>query len=231
MNSSKTTYLVLFSVFAVSLLTAGFSPAADTIRAFLGFPALAAVGGMFLTLYRDDKAHKRSLEIQSRHQDFDFGAASHMANVAFDRHVAFSEAYLERLMQGLGTIMTVSPGVEIAALGSDLADIRRKHLAWVASDTDLLLTGFEHLLKKTGTLAHVLESIEVGDTRSQLVEEMFAGLITLHDTSTPADDPARGLASARIIGNLRTLLGIDELTMLRKQILRAASSRLTIPPS
>lgn len=226
MSRSDKSYFVLFVFFASSLFATSLSPVADIVKIFLSLPGLAAVGGTVFQLYRDSKAHERSLDIQARHQDFDLGVASHMANVAFDRHVAFCEAYLGRLMLGLSEIMTASPGVGIAALGSDLADIRRAHLAWVASDTDLLLSAFEQLLRKTGTLAHVLKSIEVSDTRTKLVEEMFSGLTTLQDTSEPADDPARGLASARIIGNLRKLLGIEELTTLRKDILSVAIDRI-----
>lgn len=57
-------------------------------------PWCGAIVTVLYQLLRDQAAHARALELQERQQLFNLGVASHMANVAFDKHIHFSEQYI-----------------------------------------------------------------------------------------------------------------------------------------
>lgn len=84
-------YLVIVALFATSFAAAAFLPFNDVSRIVAAFPAVGAVFVAVFQVFRDQLAHDREVSLQTTQNSFAIGATSHMANVAFDKHVAFSE--------------------------------------------------------------------------------------------------------------------------------------------
>ena len=98
-------YGIFFLVYIASFASLYVLPASDLIKGFMAFPGSVALLGVLYQLWRDDRAHERELELQSKQQDFALGTASHMATVAYDKHVAFGEEYMERVQSGFQQLM------------------------------------------------------------------------------------------------------------------------------
>jgi hypothetical protein len=123
MRQSWKVYVVAMIVLVVSFVAAWTLPTTKILRGIIGLPG---VGALFATLYqivRDQAAHERAIELQEKQQLFNVGVASHMANVAFDKHVQFSEQYITRMQQGLTDLFQTGPPGESLKFCSDLIDI------------------------------------------------------------------------------------------------------------
>jgi hypothetical protein len=59
-----------------------------------GLPAIAALFAALFQLSRDSIAFDRSVRLEEAKNRFTVGATSHMAIVAFDKHVQFCEEYV-----------------------------------------------------------------------------------------------------------------------------------------
>ncbi len=117
-------YIVAALVFIVSFATAWTLPTTDLLRGLLGLPGVAALFAALYQIIRDEAAHARMLDLQERQHLFNLGVTSHMANVAFDRHVGFTEQYISRMQQGLTQLFQTGPPGDSLKLCIDLADIR-----------------------------------------------------------------------------------------------------------
>ncbi len=72
--------------------------------------AIAAPAAVGLTKFLSDRSIERQKARQSRElletqNVFSVGATSHMATVAFDKHVGFCEEYLEEVYKALSTLI------------------------------------------------------------------------------------------------------------------------------
>ena len=54
---------------------------------------------------------------------------SHMANIAFNRHVDFCEQYIARMQKGLSDMFITGPTMDAIVIASELSDIRLKYRA------------------------------------------------------------------------------------------------------
>ncbi len=100
MRHSWRVYLVAAIVLVVSFVAAWTLPASEILRGIVGLPGVAALFATLYQILRDQAAHERVIELQERQELFNLGVASHMANVAFDRHVQFSERYTTKMLPG-----------------------------------------------------------------------------------------------------------------------------------
>src|SRR5205814_5673315 len=107
-----TFYLLLALVFVVFGAAATIPAVGDLTRAVTALPAAAAVIAAIFQLVRDQAAHDRAIALQAAQNSFAVGATSHMAGVAFDRYVAFSEEYVRELFSTLNTLFRKGPTEE-----------------------------------------------------------------------------------------------------------------------
>lgn len=84
------------AVLLVSFIAAWLLPVAELFKGFAAVPGVGALLNVLFQLWKDERAHERAVELLHRQQDFALATASHMANVAYDKHVMFCEAYVER---------------------------------------------------------------------------------------------------------------------------------------
>ena len=134
---SRTTITSLIVVFVAS---AGFvlcAPVRETIRNLAALPAIGALVSALFVLLREHLAHDRALLLHQLQASTSIGTTSHMANVAFDKHVEFSEEYLKAAIEVLGTLVRRGPTEEAVALAQRLYVIRRKWALMDHSRTEL----------------------------------------------------------------------------------------------
>lgn len=217
MTYSWPIYVVLATVFVLSLGIALLLPSLDILRWISGAPAIVALIGAILQIFRDHAQYERTLAVQRDQQHFVLGVTSHMANVAFDKHVEFCGKYIAKMQETLTTLFREGPTNECSALAIKLADIRLSFRTWLTSEIQEKILPFEHALTKIAVQHMTLESRPVGEHRSQTVEEMYnyftdvLGLGRIEGRGK-ADE---SIAASRIMDHLQDVLGVKQLVRLR----------------
>lgn len=213
-------------VFVASCLAAWLLPVAAIFKGIASIPGVTALLVFLGRLWRDERIHERAVELQIKQQDFVLGTASHMAAVAYDKHVVFCEEYIQRVQQGLQELMRNGATKEAMNIGSDLVRIRIKHSAWLTAEIEKSLQPFEMALINIGANEHLLESLPVGDRRNQVVEEVyrFFGLVLGHEK--PVKEEEANMTIKTIIEKIRNILGINTLTALRQKAAELALERI-----
>jgi hypothetical protein len=112
------------AVLLASFAAAWLLPVAELFKGFAAVPGVGALLNVLFQLWKDERAHERTVELLHRQQDFALATASHMADVAYDKHVAFCEAYVDRTNRGLIELMISGPSKEVLSLAGDLHKIR-----------------------------------------------------------------------------------------------------------
>ncbi|MDA2924639.1 hypothetical protein MYX65_08295, partial [Acidobacteria bacterium AH-259-L09] len=211
------TYVTLGVVFVASLAAAALLPFGDTIRALSGIPAIGALFFALFQILRDQTAYEKSLALQEAQNAFSIGATSHMANVAFDRHVAFCEKYVEEMFRTLSTLFSEGPTEKALRHSDSLYRIQQKYAIWLTPDLEADLDRFESALRQIGASAHVAQYFPGDKGHIERVKKMysvFAEVVGLEEWEGEAVTEERAVKT--LIGKLRNVLGIEELTFLRE---------------
>jgi len=226
MRGSWQVYTVAGVVLTLSFVAAWTLPTTEFLHEIMTLPG---VGALFMALYqivRDQAARERALELQVKQQLFNLSVASHMATVAFDKHVQFSEQYLVRMQQGLTELFQNGPTKESLKFCGDLADIRRAFMAWITKDLKDKITPFEEALYKIGASSIILNGLPVGEARDREVEQMyqiFSEVLTLPKEEGSVNER---VAPDRILSHLQHLLGVEQLSRLRAAVIDQAIDAL-----
>jgi len=226
MTYSWPVYIVLTIVATVSFGTALFLPTADILRWISGVPALVALIGVVLQIFRDRAQFEKTLALQRDQQHFILGVTSHMANVAFDRHVEFCEQYISHMQKVLPELLREGPTEKCLIWQSELADIRLKYRTWLTSEIQDKILPFEAAFTRIGGSHMRLEDLDVGEKRTQVVREMhdtFADVLGLSSLRGNSDDD---VAARRIMDHLQDLLGVKQLVRLRIKLVDEAVKTL-----
>lgn len=213
--NSRTIYLLLALVFVISVAVATIPSVGDLTRAVTALPAAAAVIAALFQLLRDQVAHDRAIAFQSEQNSFAVGATSHMASVAFDKHVEFSEEYVAEMFSTLSTLFQAGPTKEVLPHSAKLYQIRQRWAIWITPAVETELEKFETALRKIGADAHFVE--DLADPTPEVIREMYllfaevTGMAEWDNKPVTADR-----AIATVIQRLRHVLGIEELIELRQ---------------
>lgn len=212
-------YIISIAVLIVSGLLTYSLPIAEI---FKGFTIIPGVGALCLSLYKSWKDE----QLQNKQQDFILGTASHMAEVAYNKHVEFCEAYLKRVEKGRHELLSQGPSKSTIDFGRELVDIRQANSPWLTKEIEDSLKPFEQALIKIGAKNKLLESIPVGKQRSNIVGEVYKafGLVLGHDE--PLNEEEASICIDKVIEHIREVLGINILTKLRLKATDLAFKRL-----
>jgi len=148
-----------------------------------------------------------------------------MANVAFDKHVQFSEQYISRMQQGLTELFQTGSAGGSLKFCSDLIDVRLSFRAWITEDVEAKVMPFEDALRKIGARNIVLEALPPGEERTRVVDEMyqvFSGVLELKREGQVDEE----IAPRKIMSHLQELLGVQQLSRLRRAVVQAAIDAL-----
>ena len=221
-------YSIISVVTVVSLLAAFFLPIPEWAKGIVSLPAAAGLAGVLFQIFRDRVAHERAVDLQRKEQMFNLGIASHMANVAFDKHIEFCELYIQQMQAGLSDLVARGPTTEVLKFCSKLGGARFQYRAWITSEVWTRLLLFEAALRKLGASASVFEHSQVNESRSQAADRMdklFQDILALKE-GTELD---KELAASRVIRYLQDFLGIEELSRLRVSVLAEVSRSVGQP--
>ena len=234
MNLGRVHYLLLGLVFIASMVAAFAIQASEILKGLLAAPG---IGSLFWTLFqivRDQSAFARTSHLQSDQQIFALGANSHMAELAFDKHVAFCERYMSELHEVIGGLFREGTSPSASDSAMSLASIRREFAAWIPKSMSLKLEPFEKAIWEIGTDAHLVESLGSSDhaTRSKAIERSHAKLVNVIGLKGYEDHPEHdpSIAAESVKEQVRSILGIDELTRVREFIIRRSVAFMDANP-
>lgn len=143
-----------------------------------------------------------------------------MANVAFDKHVAFCEEYVSEMYATIQTLFREGPSKDALAHASNLYQIQQKHATWLTPQIEKKLEPFESALRRIGASATLYNADPGHANASGRVDEMYD---IFSDVLSIAKDPDKPInpevAVSTILSRLREVLGIEQLTALRHALL------------
>jgi hypothetical protein len=190
-------------------------------------PSVVALFGALFQLARDNLAHERTLRLEAAKNSFTVGATSHMASVAFDKHVEFCEEYVAATFEGLATLFTKGPTPDALKHAEQLLGIRRKNALWLTPELESELERFEAALRDVGADAWLVREAPDMQNRADVVRKMYATFAKVVGLSRwEGEEITDDLALATIVNKLRRVLGIDELTHLRSELIQRAMENL-----
>ena len=217
-------YIVACLVFIASAWTTSSTSIDNFSKAVFAVPGASALLSIVFKFWKDERAHERQTDLQSRQQDFAFLPASHMASVAYDKHVRFCEEYLEAVNKAVFELWRDGPNEKALQNAYSLRDIRDRHTAWLTRDIEEKLFPIEEALRKIGAGSHVLAHVAWESQRSQIVNDVYGAFGRI--TESGKENQGSAAAVTSITDSLRELLGIKELTELRTEVTKFARARL-----
>jgi len=227
--NTKNTYIAWVSVFGASLVAVGvfhFFPV-NVVGDLAGVPAIIALFGALFQLSRDRIAFERSTRLEEEKNRFTVGAMSHMANVAFDKHVAFCEEYTAAANHAMLTLFRKGPHQDALVEAGLLADVRIKWDVWLDPGVVAELGKFEAALQTIGANAFLLKDLRADDDRTEAVAKAYGTFAEVMGFETWEGKPVtKDRTVEKVIDKLRKVLGIYELTRLRSELIGRASAQL-----
>ena len=189
---------------------------------FRGITATPAVGALFIALYqifREQAAYEKQLELQRQQQIFNLSVTSHMANVAFDKHVDFCERYIKKMNECIRYLVHNGPTEQALLFAKELTALRIEYMPWLTENIVKKISHYENELAKIGFKCGSVECAKTDEKfRSKLLDEIesiFSEIIL-------GDYGSEDVVSEKIVAHLQELLGIKELTILRQSVIREA---------
>jgi Xaa-Pro aminopeptidase len=224
-NDKQKPLSLIAVIFLASLGVASIPLLGGVARVMAAMPAIVSMVAALFQLSRDYAAHERALTLQTSQHSFALGATSHMAAVAFDKHVEFSERYLTETNETFTTLLRSSPAEEALEHAAKLNDLRRTYALWLTPTIDAALEKFEAALRRIGANAHFVNVAIDHDGRPAKIDEMFATLAEVMNTPEWDGKPVPADCGSRaVLHRLREILGTEELTRLRESLIKSALS-------
>jgi hypothetical protein len=221
-------YIVLFGVFVLSIGAAVYIPdMREMLRAAVAAPGITALLAALFQLMRDEATFEKQLEAQRREFQFAMGSTSHMANVAFDKHVEFCEKYVAELNSAVRTLYREGESERALTHAQALYAIREQYFVWLSSRIDSELDTFESALRKLGADAIFIATTtgHEGYAAQRLLRiernfELFSRILGLESNEGIQEESMIGALKSKV----REILVVEELTWLREHLIKQASS-------
>ena len=219
MKYSKNIYIFLLIIFVVSILSAFLLPINEIFSGIAATPAVASLFAALFQLFRDQAEFERQKYLQQQDQIFNLGATSHMANIAFDKHVEFCEKYMEQVQIILSNMFTLGPTPGIDEYKGELFRLQREYEVWISDEISGQLKPFEQALSKVAALSHLSKSLGSDDPEGRKLAiremyEVFRKILEIEKRTEEVNDSE--IAGYVVKRKVRSILGIEELTRIRK---------------
>ncbi len=227
---SLKTYVGLLIVFLLSFGCAYYLPMNEILKNIATAPAIMALVAAIYQILRDQAAFKRGTYLQREQQIFNLGTTSHMANVAFDKHAEFCEKYMSEVHDTVGDLLRHgprSPKVKEHLYG--LISLKKEYAAWVPKDVAQRLEPFENKLSEMSAQAGIVEDYQdqPGQEKTNALRAMHAvyrSVLGMEKPDATIDD--QEITAEDIKERVRSILGINELTKIRKLLVSGATKFL-----
>ena len=223
--------LLLFAVvFVASIILSQIAEKGSSLRELSLLPAVAALFYAIYELLNDKLKFERTLIAQERLNNFSVGASSHIANVAFDKHVEFSEEYAAESHETLRTLFREGPTPQALNHANQLAKIREKYVVWLTTEIDTKLEKIESALRGLGALAqyrtHTEQNVDLQKDSIARLYVVFANLVgpdLMGSDNWQGETLEKEKAIQMVFKRLRLVLGVEELTRMREAIIARAA--------
>lgn len=227
--NNKNTYLGWAIVFVASLGAVAvfhYFPV-SIVGDLAGVPAIAALFGALFQLSRDRIAFERSVQMEEAKNRFTVGAMSHMADVAFDKHVSFCEEYTSAANHAMFTLFKRGPHEDALEEAAALFDVRIKWDIWLAPDVSSELRKFEGALRTIGANAMLLRDLQADEHRTEAIQKAYGTFAEVMGFETwQGKTVTKERTVEKVVEKLRKVLGVGELTHLRSELVERASQNL-----
>jgi hypothetical protein len=212
-------------VFVLSAGTGLLLPVGSALREIASIPAIAALVGALFTIFRDEAAFEKQQFLQRQQETFSLGTTSHMANVAFDKHVEFCEKYMAEVHRAVATLFREGPTTRALEHVARFVEIQRQYTAWIPTDVASELEPFENAVNRIGALSYLVDALSGSDQpgRKNAIDEMF-GIVSdvLPAGKKVSIDGHPEIAVEVVKERIRAILGIEELTKIRRRLVQRA---------
>ena len=227
MPQTQRTYLAIAAIFTASLAFYYWNPGSEAIQFLAGIPLISSLVAALVQVLRDQAAHERAMLILAAQNRFSLGASSHMANVAFDKHVQFSEEYAFEVHQALTTLVREGPTPEVLGHTSALYTLQQKYAVWLTSKIERDLETFESALRRMGANAGYVRQAPGAQDRQQRLDAMYRTFAEVMGFGEwQGEQLTDNLAVSMMIRRLRAILGTEELTEIRGAIVSKTVAEL-----
>lgn len=224
-------YVVLAGVFVLSFGALFLLPDGhELLHNVVAAPGITALLAALLQLMRDQADYEKQSEAQRREFQFTLGAASHMANAAFDKHADFCEKYMRELHDAVRTLYREGDTPAALEHANKLYLLRQDYATWLTDRINADLDEFESTLRKLGADAHFIRSTtgEEGYAKQRMLRidrnfELFSRILGLRNS----DDIQEESLVEALKKKVRSILGVEELTKLREHLIKQASNAIS----
>lgn len=222
-------YLVLIGIAVFCFVVVYSLPTKEALQVVFATPGVLALAGIIYQLFRDQLAHDRNIELQKMQHVFNIGTTSHMANVAFDKHVEFCEKYMKELYETSKTLFRQGPTKEAIPHALNFIELRKNYAVWITEDINENLSIFEKALIRLGAASEFLE-ITTGNKaykvqRQDKVTEMYENfkvILSMNGDEKPDPD----IAAEEVMKKVREILNLEDLVLLRKNLIVGARDQI-----
>lgn len=218
-------------VFLLSVGITWLLPIQDVFRGIAAMPAVGALIGILYQSMRDLSAHERQSQLQDKKHFFDLAVTSPMASVAFNKHAEFCEKYIKEVHETLVTLISKGPTQQALSNSNRLYQIRLDYSAWITSDISLELEKFEVALRtmaaKYGYADAVRANPNKGESYLSALDESYQLFERiLGDIFDKANKLDEDIAIEKVKTKIRAVLGIEELTRIRRWVTVQTASQI-----
>ena len=227
MNRRTLIYGALSLVATIGIVLLFATAHSEFLQAITAIPLAGALLAIIVQILRDEAAYQKTFMIeQYKHQNA-IATSSHMAIVAFDRHVEFSEAYVKGVYIALQTLVRGGPTEDVLGDAGKLVKIREKYALWITPSMEEGLMPFEQALRTIGANAYFFEAIRTdvrqSEQRQQAIDKMYNTFAQVMGFATwGGKELTEELALRTLVGKIRTVLGVEALTDLRRTAIEKA---------
>lgn len=221
-------HLMTFGIFLLSVTLSLILPVNELFKGIAATPALIALILALFNIARDESAHHKKIDLQLSEQRFIIGATSPMATLAFEKHVDFCEDYMREIHATIRTLFREGPTKLGIDHSNNLAQIRERFSAWVTQEIAESLEPFETALRRIGAgeiyITNTAGSHASDAKRQRMIEEVYNYFGDVMGIGTGNRDINETIAAETIKEYIRTIIGVSELSQLRKSLLKKALS-------
>ena len=152
---------------------------------------------------------------RQRSDRFSLGTNSSMANLAFERQVAFAERYASELVVILRSLHREGSTEDTISFSNKLYRIRQDYILWLPNEATKKLQKMESALTRVGIKTRQLKAKHTPAERGPILDEIDALFVNLLTLDIDSFEQPVDYSITVAINNLREIIGIDQLTDLR----------------
>lgn len=229
MKHTTRTYVALAVVFLLSVAATSLLPIGDAFRDIAATPAVMALIVALWQIFRDQASFEKNQQLQRQQQIFSLGTTSHMANLAFDKHVEFCEKYMYEIHETVNTLFREGPTDKAFEHVGHFVELQRQYAAWIPKDVAIALDPFVRAVNKIAALSGLETSLGSSDPkgRANAIEEMYKVFYEVMQINDPKNVNGNSdVAIEEVKERVRAILGIEQLTRMRRKLVQQALDSL-----